>query len=150
MGVATYTFTLRGDGHDNRDDMGIALADNASAYGYACTVARELMRCRETQTRYWRIKVYRDGEGPVFDVLFASVDPTLDHLRRELRALVESVSAKTGALKDVLYDCEMSLRESRSLLARSRGQPYLISENGEVTIRGFEQLQSVSKSWRKI
>jgi uncharacterized protein DUF6894 len=142
MGVPTYTFTLRGDGRDNSDDMGIALADNASAYGYACTVARELMRCRETQTRYWRIKVYRDGQGPVFDVLFASVDPTLDHLRRELRALVESVSEKTGALKDVLYACEMSLRESRSLLARSRGQPYLIAENGEVTIRGFDPRQS--------
>ena len=145
MGVATYTFTLRGDGRDNSDDMGIALADNASAYGYACTVARELMRCRETQTRYWRIKVYRDGQGPVFDVLFASVDPTLDHLRRELRALVESVSEKTGALRDVVYACEMSLRESRSLLARSRGQPYLIAENGEVTIRGFDQLQSAPK-----
>jgi hypothetical protein len=49
--------------------MGVALNDNASAYQYACTVARELMRRRETQTRYWRIKVYRDGEGPVFDIL---------------------------------------------------------------------------------
>jgi hypothetical protein len=145
MGVPTYTFTLRGDGRDNSDDMGIALADNASAYRYARTVARELMRCREMQTRYWRIKVYRDGEGPVFDVLFASVDPTLDHLRRELRGLVESVSEKTGALKDVLYACELSLRESRSLLARSRGQPYLIAENGELTIRGFDRLQSAAK-----
>ena len=146
MDAATYTFTVRGDGHDNSDDMGIALADNASAYRYARTVARELMRCRERQTRYWRIKVYRDGEGPVFDVLFASVDPTLDHLRRELRALVESVSEKTGALKEVLYACELSLRESRSLLARSRGQPYLIAENGEVTIRGFDRLHSAAKS----
>lgn len=137
MGVATYTFALRGDGRDNNDDMGIALADNATAYRYACTVARELMRCRETQTRYWRIRVYRDGEGPVFDVLFATVDPTLDHLRRELRTLVESVSRKTGALKDVLYACEVSLRESRSLLAQSRGKPYLIAEDGEFTIRNF-------------
>jgi hypothetical protein len=145
MGVPTYTFTLRGDGRDNSDDMGIALADNASAYRYACTVARELMRCRETQTPYWRIKVYRDGEGPVFDVLFATVDPTLDHLRRELRALVESASAKTGALKDVLYACEASLRESQSLLARSRGKPYLIAENGEITIRDFDQLQRAPK-----
>jgi uncharacterized protein DUF6894 len=145
MGVPTYTFTVRGDGRDIGDDMDIALADNASAYRYARTVARELMRCRETQTRYWRIRVYRDGEGPVFDVLFASVDPTLDHLPRELRALVESVSEKTGALKDVLYACELSLRESRSLLARSRGKPYVIAENGEVTIRGFDQQQRAAK-----
>jgi hypothetical protein len=142
MGVATYTFTLRGDGPDSSDDTGVALADNASAYRYARTVARELMRCRETKTRCWRIKVYRDGEGPLFDVLFASVDPTLDHLRRELRALVESVSEKTGALKDILYACELSLRESRSLLARSRGEPYLIAEDGELTIRGFDRLRT--------
>ena len=65
MGAPTYTFTLRSDGCDVNDDVGIALADNASAYGYARTVARELMRCREMQTRYWQIKVSRDGEGPL-------------------------------------------------------------------------------------
>ena len=64
MGVPRYTFTLRSDGRDNNDEVGIALTDNASVYRYACTVARELMRCRETQTRYWKIKVYRDGEAP--------------------------------------------------------------------------------------
>jgi Domain of unknown function (DUF6894) len=133
MGAATYTFKLRGDGRDVNDNVGIALADNASAYGYARTVARELMRCREAQTRYWHIKVYRDGEGPLFDILFASVDPTLDHLRRELRVLVERVSERKRALKDVVYACELNLRQSRSLLARSRGKPFLIAENGELT-----------------
>jgi hypothetical protein len=142
MGAPTYTFTLRSDGCELNDDVGIALADNASAYGYARTVARELMRCRETQTRYWLIKVYREGEGPLFDVLFASVDPTLDHLRRELRALVERASERKCALKDVVYACELNLRESRSLVARSRGKPYLIAENGELTIGGFDQLRS--------
>src|SRR5690242_19347854 len=141
MGAPTYKFTLRSDGCDLNDDVGIALADNASAYGYARTVARELMRCREPQTRYWLIKVYREGEGPLFEVLFASVDPTLDHLRRELRALVERVSQRKRALKDVVYACELNLRESRSLIARSRGKPYLIAENGELTISGFDQLQ---------
>jgi hypothetical protein len=145
MGAPIYTFTLRSDGCDVNDDVGIALADNASAYGYARTVARELMRCREMQTRYWQIKVSRDGEGPLFDVLFASVDPTLDHLRREERAWVERVSERKRALKDVVYACEASLRESRSLVARSRGKPYLIAENGELTIRGFDQLQSAPK-----
>jgi hypothetical protein len=133
---------LRSEGCEVDDDVGVALTDNASAYQYARKVARELMRCRETQTRYWQIKVYRDGEGPLFDVLFASVDPTLDHLRRESRSLVETVSEKKRALKDVVYACELSLRESRSLIARSRGKPHLIAENGEVTIRGFDQPQS--------
>jgi hypothetical protein len=145
MRVPTYTFTLRSDGCDVNDDVGITLTDNASAYRYARTVACELMRCRETQTRCWHIKVYRDGEGPLFDILFASVDPTLDHLRRELRGLVERVSERKRAYRDVVYACEVSLRESRSLLARSRGRPYLIAENGELTIRGFDRLQSSPK-----
>lgn len=137
MNVATYTFRLRNDGCGVEDETGIALSDNASAYRYARTVARELMRCREIQTRYWLLEVYRDGEGPLFGILFATVDPTLDHLRRELRSLVERVSEKKRALKDTIYGANVTLRESQSLLARSRGKPHLIAENGEITIRGF-------------
>ena len=141
MNLPTYTFRLRNDGCAIDDDIGIALTDNASAYRYARRVARELMRCREIKTRYWLLEVYRDGEGPLFGVLFASVDPTLDHLRRELRSLVERVSEKKRALRDVIYAASLTLRESRSLVARSRGRPHLIAEHGEITIRGFDRLQ---------
>jgi len=89
--------------------------------------------------------VYRDGAGPLFDILFASVDPSLDHLRRELRALVERVGERKRALKDVVYACEISLRESRTLLARTQGKPCLIAENGELTIRGFDHQRRASK-----
>ena len=135
----TYTFKLRNDGCEIDDDVGIALTDNTSAYRYALSVARELMRCREIQTRYWELEVYRGGEGPLFDILFATVDPALDHLRHELGSLVEKVSGKKRALKNVMYAAHLTLRESKSLVARSRGKPYLIAENGEITIRGFEQ-----------
>jgi hypothetical protein len=139
MSAPTYTFRLRNDGRDIQDETGVALDDNASAYRYARAVARELMRSRELHTRYWLLEVYRDGEGPLFDILFASVDPTLDHLRRELRSLVERVSEKKRALKDMINAANATLRESQSLLARSRGKPYLIAENGEITIRGFDR-----------
>jgi len=132
-----YTFKLRDDSSGVVDDIGVALTDNASAYRYARAVARELMRCREIQTRYWDLEVYRDGEGPLFDILFATVDPTLDHLRRELRSLVEKVSGKKRALRDMMHAAHLTLRESQSLVARSRGRPHLISENGEITIRDF-------------
>jgi hypothetical protein len=118
--------------------------NNASAYRYARAVARELMRCRETQTRYWALEVYREGEGPLFDILFATIDPTLDHLRHELRLLVEKVSGKKRGLKDAMYAARLTLRESQSLVARSHGRPHLICENGEVTIRGFGQMQGAS------
>jgi hypothetical protein len=144
MQGATYTFKLRDDSSGVVDNAGVALTDNANAYRYALAVARELMRCREIQTRYWELEVYRDGEGPLFDILFATVDPTLDHLRHELRSLVEKVSGKKRALKDAMYAAHLTLRESQSLVARSRGKPHLICENGEITIRGFEQMRSAS------
>lgn len=142
MSGPTYTFKLRDDSNGVVDNVGVALPDNASAYLYARTVARELMRCREIQTRYWDLEVYRDGEGPLFDILFATVDPTLDHLRRELRLLVENVSGKKRALRDVTHAAQQTLRESQSLVARSRGRPHLICEDGEVTIRGFDRMLS--------
>lgn len=140
MQASTYTFKLRGDNCGLVDTTGVALTDNASAYQYARSVARELMRSREIQTRYWLLEVYRDGQGPLFDILFARVDPTLDHLRRKLRADVEKVSERKRALKDVIYAASLTLRESQSLLARSRGKPYLIAEDGEITIREFNWL----------
>ncbi len=139
MHVPNYTFRLRSDGCDIEDDSGVVLTDNASAYRYGRAVARELMRNREIQTRYWLLQVYRDGDGPLFDILFASVDPTLDHLRSELRSLVEKVSEKKRALKDTMSAADFTLRESQSLLARSRGRPYLIAENGQITIRHFDR-----------
>ena len=135
--MPTYTFKLRSDAGWVADNVGATLADNAVAYRYACRVARELMRCRELQTRYWLLEVYQDGQGQLFDILFATVDPTLDHLRRESRAVVESVSEKKRALKDVIYDVGLTVRESQALLARSSGRPHLISDNGEITIRNF-------------
>ena len=139
MRVPTYTFKLRDDNSGIVDNTGVALIDNASAYQYARSVARELMRSREIQTRCWLLEVYRDGEGPLFDILFARVDPTLDHLRGELRADVEKVCERKRALKDMIYAVSLTLRESQSLLARSRGKPYLIAENGEITIRDFKE-----------
>jgi hypothetical protein len=135
--MPTYTFKLRSDAGWIADNIGTALADNASAYRYACSVARELMRCREIETRHWLLEVYQDGKEPLFDILFASIDPTLDHLRREMRSLVESASEKRRALKDVIHDIDLTLRESQALLARSEGRPHLISDNGEITIRNF-------------
>jgi hypothetical protein len=135
--MPTYTFKLRSDAGGLADNTGAALADKASAYRYACSVARELMRCREIETRHWLLEVYQDGQGPLFDILFASIDPTLDHLRRELRTVVESASGNKRAFKDAVHAIGLTLRESRALLARSEGRPHLICDNGEVIIRNF-------------
>ena len=51
--------------------------------------------------------------------------------------MVEGASEKKRALKDVIHDIDLTVRESRALLGRSRGRPHLISDNGETTIRNF-------------
>src|SRR5437660_2169867 len=119
--MPTYTFKLRSDAGWVADNVGATLADNASAYRYARCVARELMRCREIETRHWLLEVYQGGKEPLFDILFASIDPTLDHLWRELRVSVEKASEKKRALKDVIHDIGLTVRESQALLARSSG-----------------------------
>jgi hypothetical protein len=135
--MPTYTFKLRSDAGALADNTGAALADRASAYRYACSVARELMRCREIKTRHWLLEVYQDGQGPLFNILFASIDPTLDHLRRETRTLVESASGNKRAFKDAVHDIGQTVRESQALLARASGRLHLICDNAEITIRNF-------------
>jgi hypothetical protein len=76
----------------------------------------------------------------VCDILFASVDPTLDHLRRATRTLVESVNATKRALEDEIYSAKLVMGDSRALVARSRGKPYLITRNGEITVRSLDQV----------
>ena len=47
------------------------------------------MSCREAQTRTWRLDVYDSNGGRIFELPFASIDPTLDHLAPEMRTTVE-------------------------------------------------------------
>jgi Domain of unknown function (DUF6894) len=151
--MPTYTFKLRSDDGPVADNIGAALADNASAYNYACRVARELMRCREIETRHWLLEVYQDGDTPILHVPFASIDPTLDYLRGELRSLVETASKTKRALRDVIDAARQTLRESQALVARSRSRLYLICDNGELTIRNFDLPQSEGGgggTWRPV
>ena len=138
--MPTYNFKLRSNGDCLTDDVGVALPDAAAAHRYACGVARDLMRCRETATRHWLLEVYQNRGRHVCDVLFASVDPTLDHLRRETRTLVESVNAKRRVLEDEIYSAKLTMDDSRALIARSRGKPYLIARNGELAVRSLDRV----------
>ena len=105
------------------------------AYRYACDVVLELMNCRELRTRHWQLDVH-DGEGKrVFEIPFVELDPTLSHLRAEERALVEHGSQVIRSFKDALHAASLTRREARSLVARSRGRPYLAADRGRKVIR---------------
>ena len=132
-----YTFQLQDGQYPVDDGSGVWLEEREQALGHAEGVARELMRGREQQTRAWRLDVYEDG-GLLYQISFASVDPTLDHLAPAARATVEASCKSIRSARETVSAAHATMRESRALVARSRGKPYLATERGEPTIRSIK------------
>jgi hypothetical protein len=130
-----YTFKLCDDGGGVEDNIGVSLPNAEIAYRYACDVASELMSCRELRTRHWQLDVYEVERKKIFEIPFARIDPTLNHLTMEQRGLVEHSSRIIRSLKDALYAARLTGREASSLVARSRGKPYLATDRGRKLIR---------------
>jgi len=133
--MATYTFKVLDGCGDVEDETGVSFHHRDRAIRYAHDVVHELMRNRELQTRSWRLDLYEDGEGPICTIPFAGIDPTLDHVVPKLRTMVEGMSEQKRLLGEVLHAVKVTVQESRALVARSRGKPYLASQFGRLTIR---------------
>jgi hypothetical protein len=106
--MPTYTFKLRDDGAGVEDDIGINLPNADMAYGYACDVARELMRRRERRTQHWQLDVYHNA-AKIFEIPFVCVDHTLD--------------------------AGVKVRVGRSLTQRPHGRLYLVADRSQKVIR---------------
>jgi hypothetical protein len=119
-----YTFKLRDDDSGVEDDNGVQLPDVEIAFRYACDVVRELMNAREPSTRSWQLEVYEDGQT-VFEIPFVCLDRTLDHLKAQTRNMVERSVGQVRSSKDIRETASVTVRESKSLVACSRGKPYL-------------------------
>jgi hypothetical protein len=133
--MPTYTFKVLDGCGDVEDEAGVSFRHRDRAIRYARDVVHELMRNREVETRSWRLDIYENGDGPIYAIPFASIDPTLDHLVPKLRTMVESMSERKRQLGEVVHAVEVTVQESRALVARSRGKPYLASQFGRSTIR---------------
>jgi hypothetical protein len=133
--MPAYTFRLLNDGGGVADDLGIRLPNTKAAYDYACNVALELMDHREEATRSWRLDVYEKDAKKLFEILFATIDQTLDHLKPDNRKLVEITAVRRRSLQDTYRAASITCRESQALMARSRGKLYLATDQGEKTIR---------------
>jgi len=129
-----YTFELQDGERAVGDETGLWFADRERALDHAHDVARELMTAREVQTRTWRLDVYEDGRR-VEEISFVHLDVTLDHLAPTLRTSVERWCDTLRDFKQVMSTARVTVRESRALVARSRGKPYLAAVGGEPTIR---------------
>jgi hypothetical protein len=131
--MPVYFFNLKTANRDVRDPDGMELVDESAAWDLARQVARELMKQREPQTRSWRIDV-RDGEGrQCFELLFASVDDSIEGLGADLRDLIENLHRKEASLIDAIAAVRLSLLQIKGMIARSKGKPFLASLDG-VTI----------------
>ena len=133
--MPTYTFAVKDGRGGIEDDVGVSLPDRARAFEYACSVVCELMHGREPQTRSWRLDVVEDHHERVFEIPFASVDRTLDHLAPQLRTMMEGLCERRLAFAEAAHDAAVTVREARALAARSRSKPYVATEFGRRTIR---------------
>jgi hypothetical protein len=133
--MPTYTFKLSDGCGGAEDTTGVSLSGRDDAIDYGADVVHELMKNRELKTRSWRLDIYEEGDGHIRGIPFASVDPTLDHLVREWRTKVEALSEQKRSLSEVIHEVNITIRESRALVARSRGRPYLASRFGKAMIR---------------
>jgi hypothetical protein len=129
-----YRLELR-DGSNWIEDE-VALPDRERAFEYACTVVRELMCCRERQTRTWRLDVYEDKGARVFEIPFARFDETLSHLSPKGLETIVDLCDRRQSLEEAMSMAVVTMRESRALVACSRGKPYLAAALGQRTIRG--------------
>jgi hypothetical protein len=141
-----YTFELRDGSCGIADTVGVSFADRDRALCYAYEVVRELMGCREQQTRTWRLDVYEDHDR-VFEIPFARLDETLDHLNPHWRNMIEDTCNRSRALHETYSAARITMRESRALIARSRGKPYLATEGGRPIIREREEQDSSRVGW---
>jgi Domain of unknown function (DUF6894) len=130
--MATYYFNLKGHHGRYVDPHGMELPDLGQAKEHARQVALELMHRRELKTRSWRLEVCDAGRMPVFELLFATVDPMLAQLPPTLRIRVEELSARTGGMVDAIVDVRNTLHQLRSTLARSNREPYLAAVDGTI------------------
>ena len=97
-----YSFKLRSDENVSADEEGVSLPNPKLAYHYACDVVRELMRCRESETRCWSLEVHEQSQGKIFDIRFAEIDSILEALPENWRSVVEQLWQRVRSLEDAL------------------------------------------------
>lgn len=130
-----YTFELRDGSGGIPDTAGVSFANRDQALCYAHDVIRELMSQCERETRSWRLDVYEDHDRRVFEIPFARLDETLDHLSSHWRSRVEDLSNRSRLLREACSAAHATVQESRALVAWSRGKPYLATDGGQKVIR---------------
>jgi hypothetical protein len=117
--VALYYFILKSHWDSYPDTEGGEFENVSAAREQAVTVARELMRNRELDTRFWRIEICDEYLQHCAEVLFSSIDPTIDHLPPELRRSIDLVSRKSAGLTEAILKVRATMGDVKDTLARA-------------------------------
>jgi hypothetical protein len=117
--MALYYFILRSRWDSYPDTEGVEFENESAARNQAVTVAQELMRNRELDTRLWRIEVRDEYLQLCSEVLFSTIDPTIDHLPSDLRQSIDLVADKSARLAEVILKVRGSMIEVRDTMARA-------------------------------
>ena len=125
-----YHFHLRDGAAGVTDLEGTNLPGPAAARAYAAQVARELMARAEVKRRHWRLDVSDDTGKVLFNVPFAEVDITINHLCPTTRGLVERLCRNTRELAEAVFEGRLAVLKSKAIRARSNGKPYLAAHVG--------------------
>jgi len=120
-----YFLSLRNGHGEILDSEGHDLTNLDAAMEYAKGVVQELMKNCELQTRHWELRVQIESGEVLATLRFAQLDSTLDHLTPQLRRTVEDLSEKRLALIEATTTAGNTMRQTRALVARSKGRPHL-------------------------
>jgi hypothetical protein len=126
-----YYFHLRTAQGLYCDREGTPFSNTEEAREHATTVARELMRNSGVKARSWRLEVFGGNENQrCFEVSFASVDATLDHLQPDLRQRIEQASSRVASLFEAINTVKGTIYEVKATQGRAKRVPYLVTLRG--------------------
>lgn len=129
--MADFFFKVQNGNCALAAEDGVDLPDPAVAKSYAIKVARELMRGDELNKRSWRMDVLDEGRQVVVALPFAVVDPTLDHLRPDLRALIERLCETRRACEETLLRFDSLLVWVQAMRGALTRRPCLVTRDGQ-------------------
>lgn len=127
--MTVFYFHLRDGAGEIAAEKGVELEDVTAAKAYATEIGRELLKADEVNKRCCRLDVFDAQETLVLALPLATVDPTLDHLRPELRELIERVCESRRELLETMFRLDGVV--SRASGAGPMTRPYLVARHGQ-------------------
>ena len=101
------------------DRDGEEFPNDAAAYEHAVEVAREIMRNREVNCRTYSLEVRNENLETCFEIVFASIDETLELLPLDYRNSIIEYARTRASLNETMVQTRRTLSDARETLTRA-------------------------------